>query len=390
MFTHLPVPKQAVFLPDMRNDIIENTFFKLVRLAVGTDGETLVTLDAEGWENVLATARKQALVAVVLDGVAMLPRECKPPVSLMLQWIGMVQKIEIQNRRMNLMALKVCEKFAREGIDTVLLKGQGLAMLYPNPLHRMSGDIDLWIGGMRRSDVVSYVWARCPGEEVVYHHVDFPVLKDFEIELHFTPSWMNNYFVNRKVQKLFRHWWRPSMEHLVDLPVTEGSVAVPTPEMNRVYVLLHIYRHLFDEGIGLRQLLDYFYVLRSPCTPDERARTVAILRRLGMLRFARAVMYVEQVVFGLENEHLLLPPSERYGRRLLSEVMRAGNFGQFDERIHRKRNERPIQKFWRKVSRNVTFLTDYPGEVLWSPLFKIWHYFWRMRKGYLPRHKDGR
>ena len=201
---------------------------------------------------------------------------------------------------------------------------------------------------------------------------------------------MNNYFVNRKVQKLFRHWWRPSMEHLVDLPVTEGSVAVPTPEMNRVYVLLHIYRHLFDEGIGLRQLLDYFYVLRSPCTPDERARTVAILRRLGMLRFARAVMYVEQVVFGLENEHLLLPPSERYGRRLLSEVMRAGNFGQFDERIHRKRNERPIQKFWRKVSRNVTFLTDYPGEVLWSPLFKIWHYFWRMRKGYLPRHKDGR
>ena len=142
--------------------------------------------------------------------------------------------------------------------------------------------------------------------------------------------------------------------------------------MNRVYLLVHIYRHLFDEGIGLRQLLDYHFVLRQPCSEAEREEAVRCLERLHLKRFAGAVMYVLQTVFGLEDEHLLVPPSSGRGQRLLAEIMKAGNFGQHDERM---------------VSRNMGFLTDYPGEVLWSPLFKIWHYAWRSHHGYLPPKK---
>ena len=101
-----------------------------------------------------------------------------------------------------------------------------------------------------------------------------------------------------------------------------------------------------------------------------------------MYRFARAVMYVEQEVFGLDEEHLLVQPSEFYGRRLLEEIMLAGNFGQYDLRIKRQKDETHWHKFNRKVTRNFHFLTDYPEEVIWSPLFKMWHYQWRKRNGY--------
>lgn len=170
--------------------------------------------------------------------------------------------------------------------------------------------------------------------------------------------------------------------HQIKLPEVVGTVAVPTLEMNRIYVLLHIYRHLFDEGIGLRQLLDYYFILVQPCTENERQTAVRQLKQLGMYRFARAVMYVEQEVFGLDEEHLLVQPSEFYGRRLLEEIMLAGNFGQYDLRIKRQKDETHWHKFNRKVTRNFHFLTDYPEEVIWSPLFKMWHYQWRKRNGY--------
>ena len=129
----------------------------------------------------------------------------------------------------------------------------------------MPGDIDLWMTDDRRR-LVKYVRQRCPVVEVVYHHIDFPVLKDVELELHFTPSWMNCWRRNRKLQRMFKEWLPMQLIHQIKLPEVVGTVAVPTLEMNRIYVLLHIYRHLFDEGIVLRQLLDYYFILLQPCT----------------------------------------------------------------------------------------------------------------------------
>ena len=161
----------------------------------------------------------------------------------------------------------VYDKFLKEGMGTVLLKGQGNSLFYPRPLHRTPGDIDLWMNDGRKV-VVDYARKYCPGVEVVYHHVD--VLKEAEIELHFTPSWMNSWRMNLRLQRYFKEWKTLSLLHKVQLPERVGEVAVPTLAMNRVYLLVHIYRHLFDEGIGLRQLLDYHFVLRQPCSEAER------------------------------------------------------------------------------------------------------------------------
>lgn len=364
----------------------EQAFFKLVRLAIGASSDNDVELDDEGWEAVFGMSRKQTLVAVVLDGVEKLPAERRPPAGVLMPWIALVQQIEMNNRRLNRMAVKVCERFGKDGMGCVVLKGQGNAVLYPRPLHRMAGDIDLWVEG-RRDAVAAYVRRYCPRSEIVYHHADFPVLKDTEIEVHFTPSWMNDFPTDRRLQKYFRENMPRQLLHTVELPEGAGRIAVPTPDMNRIYILLHIYRHLFDEGVGLRQLLDYYFVLCVPCSEEEKAQTLHMLDRLHMTRFASAVMYVLREVFGLEESRLLLPPSPLYGVRLLDEIMLAGNFGKYDGRIVRRCNETSWRKFCRKVTRNFTFLRDYPREVVWSPVFKIWHYLWRMRHGYF--RKDG-
>lgn len=362
---------------------VDEAFFKLLRLGIGTCDDCDVALDKDGWEAVYGMACKQAVAAVALDGAERLPASQRPPKEVVMPWIAAAQQIEANNRRLNRAAARVYGKLGKEGWETVLLKGQGNALFYPRPLHRTPGDIDLWVDGGREA-VLAYARKYCPGSEVIYHHMDFPVLKDIEIELHFMPSWMNRPKMNRRLQRCFEEWKAPSLHHKVQLPEGAGEVAVPTLAMNRVYLLLHIYRHFFEEGIGLRQLLDYHLVLRQPCTGTEREEAVKVLERLHLRRFAGAVMYVLQTVFGLEDGHSLVPPSPRFGCRLLSEIMLAGNFGQHDERIRRVAGETRFRRFCRKVRRNMAFLADYPGEALWSPLFKIWHYVWRLRRGFLP------
>ena len=238
--------------------------------------------------------------------------------------------------------------------------------------YRTPGDIDIWLHG-ERDEILEYVRWHVPDCKPVYHHVDFPVVDDVSIEVHFTPTWMNSPIRNRRLQRFFHSFnFQFSNFNSSELPV-------PNAAFNRVYILVHIYRHLFAEGIGLRQLLDYYFVLKQGFTESEREETLRILRSLGMMRFTRAVMWMLQEVFGMPDRYLLTSPDAKEGRFLLDEIMLAGNFGKYDERMQRAAGEGTFRWGLRKVLRNFRFVRSYPSEVLWSPIFKVWHLFWRIR-----------
>ncbi|MBR4996584.1 MAG: nucleotidyltransferase family protein [Bacteroidaceae bacterium] len=256
--------------------------------------------------------------------------------------------------------------------------------------YRTPGDIDIWLHG-ERSAILKYVRRCVPDCKPVYHHVDFPVVSDVSIEVHFTPTWMNSPLKNHRLQRFFsstvynQQTTDNSQQFLPDgdtkhstLNTKQATLPTPNNAFNRIYILVHIYRHLFAEGIGLKQLLDYYFVLQQGFTEVEREETLRTLRSLGMMRFTRAVMWVLQEVYGLPDRYLLTSPDAKEGRFLLDEIMLAGNFGKYDERMQRAEGEGTFRWGLRKVIRNFRFVRSYPSEVLWSPLFKVWHLFWRM------------
>jgi hypothetical protein len=278
-------------------------------------------------------------------------------------------------------ALGVVNKFLKDGFQSVVLKGHGIAQLYPRGEYRVSGDIDLWLGAQRR-DVVRYARELVPEGRFLYHHVDFQPPNGTEIEIHFTPSWMSGYFTNSTLQSFFQNHARQLFDK-VQPPTSYAELPIPSLEFNRIYILVHIYRHLFGEGIGLRQLMDYYYVLQQGFTEDERLETLRVLKSLNMLRFTRAVMYVLQTVFAMPPQFLLIEPDVKEGQFLLNEIIQSGNFGHYDMRIERIANESSIHVFYRRVKRKSRFLYSYPSEVLWTPLFKFWHFCWRCCKNAL-------
>lgn len=350
-------------------------FFELIQIAIGKREQLSHNPTEEEWQELYSLAKKQAMVGITFLGVERLSNEQRPPKKILLQWYTATEQIKARSAEMDKKALMVANRFLKDGFCSVILKGQGIAQLYPKGEYRTSGDIDIWINAQRK-DITRYLRIYVPNCEILYHHADFPTIKGLNIEVHIIPSWMNSPFTNRRLQRFFRKRAKVLFAE-TDSPYTE--LPVPSLAFNRIYILIHIYRHLFHEGIGLRQLLDYYFVLSKGATEEERKETMSTLRTLKMERFTSAVMWVLQTVFLLEDKFLLTEPKEREGRFLLNEIMLAGNFGHYDERIRRIKNESSLQVFTRRVSRNFRFIRSYPSEVIWSPFFKIWHWFWRKR-----------
>ena len=408
-------------------------FFDLLRFSIGPKSEIPSSLKEVDWNELYAIAKKQCLVGVLFDGIKKLPAEYVGiEKELLLQWMAESQMLEKANVRLNDAAIQVSEWFRKKGFRTCILKGQGNALMYPNPYSRTPGDIDIWVeGGDKR--VISFVRSISPHEKACYHHIEFPSYKGVEVEVHYRPSFLLCFWHNRKLQKYYERVKEEQFSHQVMLG-EQGEIAIPTVEFNLIYQLTHIFSHLMNEGIGLRQLLDYYYVLcdfykvyqnssnpsvslskgsstfsPSPSssgsgdvtallgaqnryalrlsdhqrsTPDCAGwdRLGALqkeLKKLGLWKFAGGIMYIMQEVFGMPASRLIVPPNEKYGKFVLNEVLEAGNFGRHDARNRFGRSQ--LGHNLQRIYRDMRLVKFFPAEALCEPLFRTWHFFWRLK-----------
>lgn len=356
-----------------------SVFVELLHVTLGRKKRLVYTPNVEEWDRIFTIAKQQTLVGVLFTGIEQLPVEQRPPRKLLLKWIAATERIKQNNKLLNRRAVETGKYFHNNGFESCIIKGQGIATYYPNPLLRTSGDIDIWLKGSRK-DIYELARKDVGLQGLTYQHIHYPIYKDAEIEVHTTPACLSNPFLNYKLQKYFKETFSDKHVCHLGLPDNAGYINVPTVEFNLFYLLLHMYKHLLGQGIGMRQMMDYYYALQQPITDDVRKSVVNRLKDFKMLRFASATMYVMQNVFGLDETLLLVTPNEKAGRFLLDEIIQAGNFGKYDKRLKRKHNETPYYRLVRSLKRNVRFLKDYPNEVLWDPIFRTWQYFWRMGK----------
>ncbi|MQN34012.1 nucleotidyltransferase family protein [Prevotella copri] len=164
----------------------QKIFFDFLRFCIGSAKEIPGSLKEVDWKELYAIAQKQALLSVLFYGIQRLPKELAPEQKLLMQWMVMAEIIRKQNIRLFQDSVKVCKNFENKGFANCILKGQGNALLYPDPYMRTPGDIDIYLAGGKKR-VMQYINKVCPNQVMRYHHVDFPVMKT-AIEVHFTPS----------------------------------------------------------------------------------------------------------------------------------------------------------------------------------------------------------
>ena len=445
---------------------MEKLFFEFLQVAVGNRKSLSVSISDTDWLRLFEFCKRQALIGVGFSAVEKLHSHgvvC--PANLRMQWVSLALQIEKRNALLNEQCKALTEQYGHDGFSCCILKGQGYLLNYPEEqrTRRMSGDIDVWMIPKNNCEIpiavqtgkndVEYV--ECHGRKAVieyvrmqhrlagnnekpvirYHHIEAPKMEGTEVEVHYRPAFLRSPLRNWRMQRWFEYHTDECMTNKTQL-----GFSMMTSSVNVVYQMCHLYTHIFEGGFGLRQLMDYYFALRvwhndvMECkdlqsqgmwsegmgTPVMSAPEImAVLRSFGMWKFAAAVMWVINEVFGggnendnenencpqmtqmdtdgcpqadLEGEQLLInderlmindcpwlvcEPNEVEGRKLLEEIMRGGNFGQYDERGKNLKNGGMLQHGIWKLKRVMRLVSSYPEEALWEPVFRVWHLVWR-------------
>ena len=488
------------------NDI--TAFFAFLRYCLGYKGDMSSVVTGMDWQELYSFASKQALQGLCFEGIERLgeeyPEKLKQnPIGreLLMTWMGKAQQIRRQNRKVNTVASKLFSMLREDGLRCCVLKGQGNALMYPNPYSRTPGDIDVWIDASRER-IMEYAQNKFELEDDIrLQHLETS-LDGVPIELHFFPCSMNNPIYHARLQKWFRRNADLQCSHIVGLPDGAGDIAIPTTAFNVIYQLTHLYHHFFDEGIGMRQIIDYFLVVNDfsknvfldtdfsnhpvnfsnhpvplskegstfspspssmvftpPSVPpfpgdrnlrsgdvtapsrcseplrskdggpskvspdcagwdrldaigaskpspncagwdrlviegDNSAGSTAVvtssastalvvvqreLKYLGLWKFAGAVMYVLHEALGLSEEKMIAPMDAKRGKLLLAEILNGGNFGKHFTKYGGFTHQSMGKKYFLKIWRNMHFVRFFPAEALSEPIFRTWHFFWRMK-----------
>jgi len=355
--------------------------FELIKIALGQKSSLSRIPSDNDWNDIFQFAVKQSLVGVLFSAVERLNAKdasVKPPMSLFYQWLGEVTRIEEQNRMLNTSSTELYKLFRDKGKRSCVLKGQGVAMLYPEPLRRQSGDIDLWVEGKRKETLRFLEENGYEIDSVVYHHADADILPGVEAEIHFLPCWTYNQIIEHRLQQYFREHAEEQFAHYDE----KVGFAYPTLSFQAVQCLSHIYVHFLFEGVGMRQIIDCYYIL-SAMSDDERKNAMADIKHIGMQKFTSAVMYVLEKCCGMEAERLICQPEKKVGELLLDEIILTGNFGQYDTRYGEHVSDNIISETLRKYRRQIRFVRYYPLDVLTIPCWKLVHRMWRKLHGYL-------
>ena len=363
-----------------------SAIFLFLNYCLGKKVDMSMVVAKIDWRQLYNFASRQALLGFCFDGIERLTKEFSEELKqnpmgrdLLMTWMGAAQQIRRQNMKLNGVAAKLYSKFREDGLRCCILKGQGNALMYPNPYSRTPGDIDVWVNASRE-DITEYAKRHFNLEDDIrFHHLE-TTMDGVPVELHFFPCTMNNPIYHARLQKWFKRNADLQCSNVVSLPDGIGEIAIPTTAFNVVYQLTHLYHHFFDEGIGMRQIIDYYYVVSMLNVNCEMLTWLPKeLKHLGLWKFAGAVMYVLHEVLGLPEEKMIVPMDEKRGKLLLAEILNGGNFGQHFTKYGHFTQQGMAKKYFLKIWRNIHFVRYYPAEALSEPIFRTWHFFWRMK-----------
>ena len=304
------------------NNSLDVVFCNLLRVTLGLSHEFPYNLSDKDWNMLFLMAKQQTLLGVVYNAFSQLPKESQPSRLIAIRWSGAAEMVRGVNRLMNQEAARYTNLFKEKGIKSVILKGQANARLYPDPLSRQAGDIDIWIPGgyegVARLLLEMGLISEKSFVDDKIHHIGFRNENNIEIEVHHKAS-SDILFRNKEFQELL-------LEEIDNAMLAPEGFYVPSIRFALLMQLVHLQHHFFYGGLGLRQYTDYYMLLKHS-TESDREYVWKCIKRFGLGCACSAVMGLLEIVFELPREQMLCAPSKKRGLRLYKMAFDGGNFG---------------------------------------------------------------
>lgn len=289
-----------------------NTLFELLRAGLHPERAVKVEwCEAPDWAAVYRLATEQGVAAIAWDGVAVLrdagqiPPSMEMPRALKLQWAMQVEQIEKRYEKQRC-AIRDLVAFYREiGVDTMILKGYGLSLFYPQANHRPCGDIDTWLfGEQERADQALQERFNLPIDTEKHYHTVF-TFQGVMVENHFNLLNPNSHLSNRPIERRLRALL-PDKTAAIGI---EEGLYIPNPDFNALFLLRHSAAHFAAAEIGLRHIIDWVMFVKHFGAQMDWMALEQFACEMNMHRFLHCQMAIAADCLGLDVSQL--PPLER-------------------------------------------------------------------------------
>lgn len=300
------------------------------------EAEQILNSKNIGWDVILDMANRQTVTGIIADAVRQLPENLKPGKDICDKLSSFLRKLLMQHEKFNSVAVRSMEIFKANGIPAVLLKGQGTAAHYPNPILRQCGDIDIYVGPE------NYEKARkCIVELVGEKGVDPHDIKEkhanahygnIEIEMHKNAEIHHNIFVKNSYIKYCEHWLNPEL--CDKARIQDKEIDIPQLQFNTIYTFFHLWHHFVCGGVGLRHVIDWCILLHRAHKIIDNKQLETDINKYKILRGWQTIGWIAVNKLGFPKEEMPCY-SDKYEKEALlvwDKIMKGGNF------------QRPFQK----------------------------------------------
>ncbi|MDR0541263.1 MAG: nucleotidyltransferase family protein, partial [Dysgonamonadaceae bacterium] len=311
----------------MESKVAYNAFFALLRAGLWNrepDGGCF-PLSPDVWKKIYRLARKQTVEGIVYDGIMQLSDACFPPKDLLMEWVIRLNSIENDNKRMNRIIGEIRTLFAKNHIAALLVKGQGVAASYDNPLHRVCGDIDWSFPDKENFDRANSLMKR--KRIKIRQQAGFStyyVYKGVLVEHHRHLLDISNPFLSGYLRRIQQQ--EEALSAYMD--AWEQKIPLPSPVLTHLSVNSHILKHLLAFGISLRQLCDSARVCSAYHSRTEAELLKEIYHKLGIYPWIQLLNRLLVDYLGMPEEYLLFPPAPHSKADfMIKDVLQGGSFG---------------------------------------------------------------
>ena len=352
-----------------------NPFFSLLQSGLWEKPVDINDFVDINWQNINKVAIEQTVSGIIYDGLTTLPADLQPDSALLKKWFALVMKTEQVNLVMNSVLTEIWVIYTDHGLSPVLLKGQGLAQNYINPLRRQCGDIDIYIGENSYKEANNV--ARSLGINSTFKnikHLSFNY-KNVFIENHriinelFRPRDTRNF--NKMVNRFFP-------DNTSVKTINNFHITIPSVQFDALFILLHLSNHFYVGGIGLRQLCDWARFLFTHHKDIDINMLEEDLKSVNLIKEWTVFGYIVVHYLGLPIEYMPFYTEKVADKSHLTLrlIMKEGNFGFYNNEFEQRPKNYFAGKLFsvrKNISRVRILHSIFPNKIFWC----YTHYIWR-------------
>lgn len=348
---------------------MEERLFELLRAELWGTSLSFSQLSHNEFEKLMEMAGEQTVTGLVGD--SLIKNGVKLEREDALGLYAKMKVIEKANARVNENLVSFVNFMERKEIDYIIVKGQVVGSIYPNPNARMSGDVDLYFVGDNYTKIKGLVEQRL-GKQLSKlsdgKHVEFEV-NGVIFELHNKLS--------RLATRKHQEYW----DQMIDNAILKGTDTVNingkdiktlSATYNAMYIFVHLFYHMTASGVGLRQLCDWAMVLSFNGNHNDNHnidanRQEEILKELGYLKAYKAMGAFLVEYLGLPEEQfpLVLDEKDRkWVETIKKNILKRGNFGRSGRKVKKIGVLHSIETGYLNMVQTLTFYRLAPKEVL--------------------------